>query len=485
MARAHYLAALLALDRGNHAVAQKALRRTVDLNERHAPAWAQLALSYVSVGEFAKAEGCLQNAVTAQQGNPEVLDTIGTTFRLAGNLQQARRWHEKAAVGAPAHVPFLINLANIHLYFGEHDEADDLLSRCLDIEPDNAQLHWLLSRTSRTQNVWHIEAMQDLVAKQTAPRALAYLHYAIGKEAEDLEDWSLAFDAFAAGASARRKTVAYDEAQDIAVYETAAELFTTEWLASQEEGLTDAAPIFIVGEPRTGTTLLERMVGAHSRVNSAGELKHLGFAVRRICDYPEPRQFTAELLKAAAAANPFDIGTAYFDSTASLRGDAAHLIDKLPLNYLYLPVILAALPKAKILHLTRDPMDACFAQYKQLFADAYLYSYDQQELARHHARYLELMALWRDRFSGRFLDVAYEDLVTDTESTLRDVLEYVGMSWQPQCLDFTASDDAVTTASAAQVREQPHARSIGRWRRYARQLEPMSEILERHGNPVS
>jgi Tfp pilus assembly protein PilF len=485
MARAHYLAALLALDRGNHTVAQKALKHTVELNEGHAPAWARLALSYVSVGEFVKAEGCLQNAVRTQQGNPEVLNTIGTTFRLAGNLRAARTWHEKAAAGAPAHVPFLINLANIHLYFGEQDAADELLSRCLEIEPSNAQLHWLLSRTSTAKNVWHIEAMQDLLATQREPRALAYLQYAIGKEAEDLDDWALAFDAFAAAASARRQTVAYDEAEEIELYEAAAETFTKEWLAKREEGLADAAPIFIVGEPRTGTTLLERMLGAHSRVNSAGELKHLGFAVRRVSGHQEQRQFTAGLLRAASSANSFNIGTAYFDSTASLRGDAAHLIDKLPLNYLYLPLIIAALPKARILHLTRDPMDACFAQYKQLFADAYLYSYDQQELARHHVRYRELMALWRERFGERFLDVAYEDLVTDTESTLRGVLERVGLSWQPQCLDFAASGEAVTTASAAQVREKPHTRSVGRWRRYAQQLRPMRDVLSAHRIQVS
>ncbi len=477
MARAHYLAALLALDAGHRDVALEALRKTVTLNDRHAPGWAQLARLYVSTGEFVKAEECLKNAVNCQQGNPAVLDTIGTTFRLAGNLEAARHWHEQAVEREPAYVPFLINLANIHLYFGDQDEADALLARCVEIDADDAQVHWLLARTSTAMNVWHIEAMQDMVARKRDPRDLAYLHYAIGKEAEDLEDWPLAIDAFESGARARRETVEYDELNDEDVFETAESLFTSEWLASKEPGLVDAAPIFIVGEPRSGTTLLERMLGAHSKVSSAGELRHLGFAVRQVTGIDEPRQFTPALLEAAAAVEPFAIGTAYFESTASLRGDAAHLIDKLPVNYLYLPLILAALPKAKVLHLRRDPMDACFAIYKQLFADAYLYSYDQEELARHYVRYLRLMETWRQRFPGRFLDVDYERLVTDTESTLRDVLEYVGLSWQAQCLDYTRIDTAVTTASAAQVREKPHARSVERWRRYEDRLAPMRRIL--------
>jgi len=483
MARAHYLAALIAFDSGNHTTARKALRTTVDLNDQHSPAWAQLARSFVMTGEFAKAEGCLENAVNTQKGNPAVHDVIGTAFRLAGNLEAARHWHEKAVTGAPDHVPFLINLANIRLYFGDQDEADDLLSRGIEVEPGNAKLHWLLSRTSKAMNVWHIEAMQDLLAEQQDARSLAYLNYAIGKEAEDLENWSLAFDAFESGAKARRSTVAFDEQNDAAVFDAAESLFTAQWLSDGEPGLTDAAPIFIVGEPRSGTTLLDRMLGLHSRVNSAGELRHLGFAVRRIAGLHEPQQFTPELLQAAAAADPFQIGTAYFESTASLRGDAAHLIDKLPVNYLYVPLILAALPKARILHLRREPMDACFAMYKQLFADAYLYSYEQGELARHYLRYANLMKVWRQRFPNRVYDVAYEDLVSDSKTTLSGVLEHVGLSWQERCLDFTSSEAPVMTASAAQVREKPHGRSIGRWRNYEERLKPMHEILSGRRSP--
>ena len=319
--------------------------------------------------------------------------------------------------------------------------------------------------------------MQDLVAAQQDPRGVAYLHYAIGKEAEDLEDWQLAIDAFDAGARARRQAVEYDENNEIAVFDAATEAFTAEWLAVCDDGPIDASPIFIVGEPRTGTTLLDRMLSAHSAVHSAGELRHMGFAVRHVTGSTEPRQFTPGLIRAAGQSNTADIGIAYLKSTASLRGEAAHLIDKLPVNYLYLPVILAALPKAKILHMRRDPMDACFAMYKQLFADAYLYSYDQQELARHFVRYSRLMDTWRQRFPGRFVDVDYEDLVSDAEATLRTVLEHVGLSWQDQCLDFDQVATAVTTASAAQVRERPHLRSIGRWRRYEKQLQPMLNVL--------
>lgn len=128
-------------------------------------------------------------------------------------------------------------------------------------------------------------------------------------------------------------------------------------------------------------------------------------------------------------------------------------------------------------------MDACFAMYKQLFADAYLYSYEQGELARHYLRYANLMKVWRQRFPDRVYDVAYEDLVTDTETTLRGVLEHVGLSWQERCLDFANSEAAVMTASAAQVREKPHRRSVGRWLKYEDRLQPMHAILNGRRNP--
>jgi hypothetical protein len=164
-----------------------------------------------------------------------------------------------------------------------------------------------------------------------------------------------------------------------------------------------------------------------------------------------------------------------------MRGDRPRFVDKLPGNYLYIPFILKALPNAKILHLRRNPMDACFASYKQLFADAYPHSYDQEEMARHHARYLRLMQIWRERFPGRFLDIAYEDLVSDVELYSRRVFNYLNLPWEDRCLDFHRQDSAVSTASAVQVREPAHTRSVGRWRRYERQLGVMRRTLLAHG----
>jgi Tfp pilus assembly protein PilF len=483
MARAHYLAAVIALEGGDRNMAQQALETVVRLNDTHSAAWAQLARLFVTSGEFVKAEGCLINAVNTEQGNPAVLDLIGTVFRLAGNLEASRQWHQKAVAKDDQHVPFLINLANSHLYHGEQQAAERILRNCIDIQPNNPQVHWMLSGTYTAMSMQHVNEMRTLLESELHPRSIAYFEYAIGKECEDQQDWQSAGDAFERGAAARRKTVAYDEAAEIELFATAEQLFTKDWLDKQQAGPDNSAPIFIVGEPRTGTTLLDRIIGAHSAVASAGELRHFGYALRQVTRAHEPRQFTAGLLRSAASADLAAIGNAYLVSISGLC-DAPRISDKLPFNYLYLPLIVAALPGAKILHMTRDPMDTCLAIYKQNFADAYLYSYDQQELARHYVRYAHLMNIWRERLPGRFLDVSYEGLVSNTEIVARQVCDYLDLPWEENCLRYYGDQGTVTTASAAQVRQPAHTRSIGRWRRYENQLGLMRRTLQEQGVPV-
>ena len=175
------------------------------------------------------------------------------------------------------------------------------------------------------------------------------------------------------------------------------------------------------------------------------------------------------------------LGSEYLLRTTRLRGTLPRFVDKLPYNYLFLPHILAALPGARIIHLVRDPRDACFSVFKQLFADAYPHSYDLEEMARHFVRYYRLMAVWRARFGDRFLDVRYEDVVVNPEGNARRILDYLGLPWEDACAEFYRQSGAVSTASAVQVRQPAHTRSVGRWQRYQHQLQPVLDILRGAG----
>lgn len=485
LAPAHFLVGLVALEGSERRVAHDAFKSVVKLDRDHAAAWAQLARLNAGEGRIVRAEAALKEVRRIQPTDPAVLDLTGTVLNQLGEYEAAKAFFARVNTLAPGQPPYMMNLASVLVFLGEIDTAVAIFRDVLDREPGNAQCHWGLSSAVKAEDRAHIGQMRELLERHADnPRARAFLCYAIGKECEDLQDWDAAFDAFAEGAAARRQTVEYDEAAEIEVFETISSLFDGDWLARRPPGNPDASPIFVLGQPRTGTTLIERIITSHSQVHSAGELQQFGLATRRVCQYADPRRFSAELFRRAAGADPRAIGTMYLQTTARMRGSTPFFVDKLPVNYLNLPLILAALPNAKVVHLVRGPMDSCFASFKQLFADAYLHSYEQGEMARHHIRYRALMAHYRDCFPGRIIDVSYEQTAHDTETNARRLIGALGLEWEEACLHFHQSASGVATASAVQVREPAHTRSIGRWRRYERQLAPMRRELEQAGVPL-
>ncbi|MFQ5549095.1 MAG: sulfotransferase [Woeseia sp.] len=485
LVEAHFLVGLIATELKQNWTAVSAFGSVTKLKEDHGAAWANLARLFMIAGQPARADAALEKAVEHNDGNPVVLDLIGAVYGLLGDQQEASQWIAKAVEKQPNRVAFLVNQANNHMFLGRLDEAEAVLRKALKSQPGNPQANWILSNVRKATNRDHVEVLERLVEQENRnPRALAFLNYGLGKELEDLEDWENAFEAFARGAKARRSTIEFDEASEIEMYKAFGDTFTSEWMSNGAAGHDDPSPIFVVGQPRTGTTLVERIITSHSQVHSAGELKQFGTCIRRMSDYREPKRYSARLAGLAAGIDSEKLGKAYMARTAKMRGTLPRFVDKLPPNYLYVPLILKALPKAKIIHLTRNPMDACFASFKQLFADAYRHSYDQAEMARHHARYYYLLALWRERFGDRFFDISYEETARDLEPNARALIDFLELPWEDACLEFHKQDAAVTTASAVQVRQPVHTRSIDRWRRYEGQLSAMRKTLQEQGVPI-
>lgn len=478
----HFLVGLVALEAKDRKTAFSAFGSVTRLQKDHAAAWAHLAKLFMSEGQVNRADAALAEATRSQSGDPLVHDLLGSVYSMMGEHGIARTWFEKAVAAQPDHPPYMHNLANNLIYHGETKAAETLFRRIIELQPNSPQAHWALAGGRKASDHDHIHQIQALLRDgKHHPRMQAFYYYAMGKEFEDLQEWDAAFEAFSKGARARRDTVEYDEAAEIALFEFLEEKFTADWVADGAAGHDSDAPIFVLGQPRSGTTLVERIISSHSEVHSAGELQQFGLAIRRLSNHRDPRRFSVGLLNAAIGLDPRQLGKTYMESTRRMRGTTPRFVDKLPQNYLLLPLILKALPNAKIVHLTRNPMDACFASYKQLFADAYLHSYDLEEMARHHCRYRHLMDVWRERFSGRFFDISYEETVSNLEPNARDLIDYLGLSWEEKCLRFHEQDKAVSTASAVQVREPVHTRSVDRWRRYEAQLRPMQEVLAAYG----
>lgn len=484
MVEAHFLVGLVGIESGDWAIARRAFKNVVSLDDKHAAGWAQLARCCARMGQFVLAQEAVENAEKFGTSDPLVLDVIGNVYSLLGDQQTALRWFDKA-YDASGSAFFELSRAKALTFLGRLEEAAASLKAVLKEQPYDGMSHWMLSRLDRVTDATHIEEMLDVVAKTPSGHPNhAFLQYAIGKEHEDLGNWAEAFAAYERGAQSRRAHIQFDEAAEDQLFEMLGQTFTRDWFESAGEGASDASPIFVVGQPRTGTTLVERIMTAHNDVESAGELQQFSMAIKRLTEIVSPKPMTAEIAAKAASIDPKELGELYLQTTRTVRGNSARFVDKLPVNYLYLPLIAKALPNAKIIHIVRDPMDSCFASYKQLFAEAYYHSYDQEEMARHHLRYRRLMDHWRGVLRDRILDVAYEDVVADLAPNARRIINYLGLEWQDACIEFHKQDAAVTTASAAQVREKAHTRSVGRWRKYEQHLGPMLGILNNAGLEV-
>lgn len=482
LVQGHFLVGLVALEAKDRDTAFRAFASVTKLQKSHSAAWAQLAKLFMSDGQVNRADVALAEAAKNNPQDPMIQDLLGSIYSTIGEHGLARNWFEKANTKQPDHPPFMLNLANNLIYHGKTSEAAASLHEIIRIEPNSPQAHWSLAGVRKAENHDHIEQMQQLLAREELhPRTQAFYYYGIGKEFEDLQEWENAFKAFSDGATARRKTVEFDEAAEVAMFEFLEKNFTSTWLDNGSVGHDSPAPIFVLGQPRTGTTLVERIISSHSQVHSAGELQQFSLAIRRLSNHKDPKRFSTGFFEASLDLDCKKIGGLYMESTERMRGTTPRFVDKLPQNYLLMPLIMKALPNAKIVHLQRDPMDACFSSYKQLFADAYLHSYDLEEMARHHARYRHLMDVWRDRFPDRFFEISYESTVRELEPNARALIEYLGLPWEDTCLKFHEQKKAVSTASAVQVREPVHTRSIGRWQKYEKQLEPMRASLRQQG----
>ncbi|HEY9143436.1 MAG TPA: sulfotransferase [Arenimonas sp.] len=428
------------------------------------------------VGELEHALALSARPVLVQAQDAGVQQGVGERLQEQSFPAQARPFLQRArklgADGPGLHYQLGLSA----LYMGELDAAEAGFEACLARQPLHAAAHRQLAKLRRaTPERNHIPRLRAAIAAMpTAFPDAPPLHYALFKELDDLGETDAAWAALEAGMRARRAQLAYDPDAEAAVFERLMQLEAQGANTVAEPG---PVPVFILGQPRSGTTLLERILGGAEAVADAGELRDFGFQLRWCADLPGRPGPDLALLEAAEKVDPAELGRRYLQHTQWHAGGKPLYTDKLPANFLWLGHIARALPQAKFLHLVRDPMDVGFSNLKELFADAYPHSYDQVEMAGHLRRYQALMAHWHAAFPGRILDVPYDALVTDTEATARRVFEFLDLPWQPGVADIAGRRGAVATASAVQLREPVHARFLGQWRRYESRLQPMLHAL--------
>jgi tetratricopeptide (TPR) repeat protein len=405
----------------------------------------------------------------------------------AMNLQaQALACLDEARRGDPSFPPTLAARAQVLTYLGRIDEAAAELKNCLARAPELAQAQWQRARLrewSADEN--HVDAVRREIARPgRKPNELVLLQFALHKELDDLGEHAPAWEALAEACRLRRAAIDYDEGESVQLFRALAALppgqRTPDAAAPAGVG---PVPIFIVGMHRSGTTLLEQMLARHSRVRDMGELYDFTAQMRYATDHHCRGVVDLELVRKSGAVDLAEVGKRYLESIAWRAQGRDFAVDKLPSNFLNLGFILGALPRARVLHMVRDPMETCFSNLRELFSDANPHSYDQRELAGYYARYRELMAHWHARFPGRIHDLRYDALVGETETTLRGVADYCGFDFEPAMLRPGEGGGVAATASAAQVRGGVRQRRVAKWVPYAPQLAPLAQSLRQLGVP--
>ncbi|MEO8366708.1 MAG: sulfotransferase [Pseudoxanthomonas sp.] len=418
-------------------------------------------------------------AADADAHPPRLLQDLAQRYAMLGHHLEAERCHARALLVRNDDPQFIYNHATSLIALGRLVEAEAALDRVIALKPGDSDA-WYNRATLRKQTAAgnHVPALQEQLGTLSpgSPARVA-LGYALAKEYEDLGEYPRAFAALKPAADLRRSLLRYRVEDDIETMRLIEEAFDAGFFERLPEGHRDDRPVFIVGLPRSGTTLVDRILSSHSAIGSRGETSDLAMALVKAVGKVENK---AELVRRSTTLDFPALGRRYcaqLDAATQCR-----LIDKTPINFLYLGIIAAALPNARIIHLRRNPMDACYAMYKTLFRMAYPFSYDLQDLARYWLAYDGLMAHWRQALPAtQLLEVDYEELVADQENVSRKLVDFVGQPWEDACLAFEHNAAPSLTASAAQVRQPIYRSSVALWRRYESELAPLKAAFEAAG----
>lgn len=375
----------------------------------------------------------------------------------------------------------LYNCAAAQLALGNMDKAEAFYNRVLDLKPSDTDVYYnRATLRKQTQDKNHIDEIESFIKRTNLTTDLIVpAYYALAKENEDLGNYKQSIEALIKGANARSSLLQYDVQADVTTMHQVANTMCA--FEDNDTAATDHhdGRIFILGLPRSGTTLVERMLVSHKSTESLGELTDLVVALTKTIGKVSDKE---DLIIRSPQMDYSEMGQYYMSSTAQRSlTDATILIDKTPANFLYIGWIALAIPNAKIIHLRRNPMDSCYAMYKTLFRMGYPFSYTLEDLGAYYVAYHDLMAHWRRELPGRILDVDYESLVAEPEVQSQRIFAHSGLEWDASVLDFHKSKAPVATASAAQVRQPIYKSSVGKWRHYERELAPLKAILNNAG----
>jgi tetratricopeptide (TPR) repeat protein len=473
--------ARLGMQQKQYASAEVLLQQAVEVAPGFKRAWTDLCQVQFDREKFDDTIESAKQLIKLQPGAADGYIWLAAASASAGHHEAALESFGTALDISPDHIGALSGKGQACRTMGDQEGAIAAFRRCLQVNPLHVESYWSLAnlKTFRFEEQ-EVEDMLALLGDERIPQeGQAQLNNALGMEFEGREEYERAFEFFDRCNKLRREKEFFDRVENLERTSLSIEAFTQQFLEDNAgHGDPDPAPIFIVGLPRSGSTLLEQILSSHSRVDGTHELHDLSQLIRsrRRLTMPPARYPTSI---ANIDAEGFKrLGSDYIERTRRHRGDRPFFTDKNPNNFVHVGLLHLILPNAKIINARRHPLDSCFGSYKQLFAQGQPFTYDLVELGEYYLQYQRLMDHWHEVLPGKVLDVQYEDLVADLEDQVRRVLDYCKLDWEESCLRFHETSRSVKSASSEQVRQPIYTSAVDTWRRYEPYLGTLIEALE-------
>jgi tetratricopeptide (TPR) repeat protein len=478
-----YLLGLAYFQAGNFQLAYKHFEQATRLNSQSSMAFYYLGFLAHKGRDFQQAVEKLQQAINLDAENKQAYLQLGTTFRRLGRHLEALKLYRAFVDRNTGSIEGIFGLAFTLQELGYLVEAEKTFREILQLSPDSAialgSLTYLTKNTQYTDEIRHMEELYRRSSTDTLSRVS--LGFGLGKAYEDMGRDKDAFMFWSEANKLKRSTYQYSIDERVDFFNRIKNVFTTDLFSRFKGfGLEDKTPIFILGMPRSGTSLVEQILASHPQVHGAGELEYL----QEACGLVESRlnKPFPEVFDGIGKKNIEGFGRAYLAKLLSHQEDNKEfIVDKMPQNFRYIGLISLVFPNAKIIHCQRDPIDICLSLYKHLFQGLQPYTYDLTELGQYYGMYSDLMEHWSQVLPGKVYNIRYEDLVAEPQGKIRELLTYCDLEFAPQCLSFHQTKRSVSTASLTQVRQPIYSNSVKAWKRYEAELQPLIKSLRQSG----
>ena len=474
------LLARIAMDHERYGEAEIFLTHALQNAPDYARAWVDLVNAQQQQDKYDEATKSALELLRITPDSPESHMMYAGVIGSAGRHEEAIMAYEKAIALEPEKPGAFSSMAHHLKTIGRQDKAIAAYRQSIAIKPDHTESYWSMANLKTFQfDNEEIDAMQALLLEKDLPDASrVHVYNALGHEYESRKDYPKAFANFSACNQLRRKSESYDPVETENQQEKIIAIFNKKFLDQTAAEVSEVSPIFIIGLPRSGSTLIEQILASHSQVEGTHELSDLPRTMQSARRKGSVHKSFPESIEHLGLEQWAEIGQDYLKSTQKYRTDRPFFVDKTPNNFIFAGVLKLALPNAKIINARRHPLDSCFGSYKQLFASGQPFTYDLFELGEYYSEYQHLMEHWHEVIPNFILDVHYEKVVNDLETEVKRMLDFCGLSFEENCLRFYETERAVKTASSEQVRQPLYSSSVNLWRNYENNLGDLIDILQ-------